>query len=72
MYHTFNEEFKKRIDQTTTAGYIYFGIAFPNAPTDGTHWIIQKINATTGDTDIAGGVANFSQIWDNRASLEYS
>lgn len=59
----------QKIDDTGT--YTYIGKAVPASLTSGAVWQIKRID-TSGNTLFAGGVATFTQIWDNRASLSYS
>ena len=59
----------QKIDDTGT--YVYIGKAVPASLTSGAVWQIKRID-TLGNILFAGGVATFTKIWDNRASLSYS
>lgn len=58
------------VDDDTT----YIGKALPGSDTDQAKWQIQKISVdgTVTSFEWAGGNAGFVNIWDDRASLEYS
>lgn len=60
------------IDNTGT--YKYIGEAKPGRNTAGgtasTVWRVSRVTLSTGSIEYAGG-GEFSQIWDNRASLTY-
>jgi len=59
------------IDNTTTAGYTYFGSAPSGTATSAASWVMSKMTNATGNTYpvTGGGLA----IWDNRAtSVTYS
>lgn len=59
------------IDNTTTAGYTYFGSAPSGTATSAAAWVMSKMTNATGDTyPVTGGAL---AIWDNRAtSVTYS
>jgi len=59
----------RKMDDSGT--YIYVGLAVPQSLTSGSVWQIKRID-TLGNVLFAGGVATFTQIWDNRTSLSYS
>lgn len=51
----------------------YIGKALPGTATSAATWQIKKIDSTSGTSiTFASGNSNFSQVWDNRASLSYS
>jgi hypothetical protein len=58
-------------DNTTTAGYVYFGQAIPGTATSAASFRIGRLNLTTGSFLLAG-TGDFNQVWDNRASLTYA
>jgi len=59
----------RKIDDTGI--YTYIGLAVPQSVTSAAVFQIKRID-TLGNVLFAGGVATFTQIWDNRASLSYS
>jgi hypothetical protein len=51
----------------------YVGSAIPGSLTSEAKWQIQRVQGTTLVTVLfANGNADFTNIWDNRASLSYS
>jgi len=54
-----------------TGTYTYIGFAQPQSTSSQAVWQIKRIDAS-GNIRFAGGVATFTQVWDNRASLSYS
>lgn len=61
-------------DATTTANKLYVGKADAGTAKSAAKWLIVRYD-TAGDfgTDgYAGGVADFNQVWDDRASLSFS
>lgn len=58
-----------KVDDTGT--YKYVGEADPGTATSAPKWSICRVTSATGDMLQADG-GNFSQIWDNRASLTYA
>lgn len=55
---------------------LYIGIAAPGKLTSDASWMIKKLtwDGSNNLTSLkfAGGTSEFTQIWDNRASLSYS
>lgn len=55
---------------------IYIGVAAPGTATSDALWQIKKLtyDGNNNPTNIlaANGTTEFSQVWDNRASLSYS
>ncbi len=61
-----------RLDEAS-AVITYVGIAAPGSVTSNAVWQIKRLNSTTGlVVEFANGNSNFTNIWDNRASLSYS
>lgn len=62
------------IDDTTTAGITYLGMAEIGTAAADNMWQIRTIDDTSGDTQIlwADGNGRFDNVWDDRASLSYS
>jgi hypothetical protein len=58
-----------KIDNTGT--YTYMGDADPGTATSADAWSISRVTNASGDILFAAG-GEFSQIWDNRASLSYA
>lgn len=56
-----------------SATITYVGKALPGTATSSALWQIQRID-TTGDLTIkwADGVADFTKVWDDRATITYS
>lgn len=54
--------------------YIYIGHADPGTATSEAKWRIKRIyvNGSLIPIQFAGGVASFTNIWDDRAGLSYS
>jgi len=52
----------------------YVGEALPGSPTSASVWRIKRLDTADGDlvTTWADGVADFTHIWDNRLTLNYS
>ncbi len=63
------ENLIQKIDDTGT--YTYVGLAIPQSTGSQAVWKIKRIDLT-GNLLFAAGVATFTQVWDNRASLSYS
>jgi len=63
------ENLIQNIDDTGT--YTYIGMATPQSTGVQAVWQIKRIDAS-GNIRFAGGVATFTQVWDNRISLSYS
>ncbi len=62
-----------QLDSTTTANTVYVGVAPPGTATSSGSWQIQKIDTSSGvGVTWANGNGDYSNIWDNRASLSYS
>ena len=63
-------------DYTTTANTWYHGHASPGSLASAAVWRIKRITLDTSlrptVTAMAGGNANFGNVWDNRATLTYS
>lgn len=68
-----NEEFAVQIDQAN-ATTTYVGEAQIGSATSSAVWKIKKIVCADSDLTItyADGNKNYDNIWDNRASLNYS
>lgn len=70
-----NTPYTTEIDYSSGTNPIYIGIALPGSALSGAVWQIKKMiydsngNVTTVQWADSG---NFSQIWNNRASLSYS
>lgn len=66
---------KKFIAELSGSNYLYVGYAFPGTETTAARWQIRKLTYS-GDTPIliefAGGSADFVNVWNDRASLDYS
>ena len=62
-----------KIDDAS-ATICYVGMAVPGSGTDVDVWQIMRIDTETLTADVlfAGGVSSFTQIWDDRAELEYA
>lgn len=60
--------YEKHEDEVS--GVIYEGWAQPGTGTDEPGWRIRKMTAATGSYRWADR-GNFSQVWDDRASLDY-
>lgn len=61
-----------RLDEAS-AVITYVGIASPGSLPSNAVWQIKRLNSTTGlVVEFANGNSNFTNIWDNRASLSYS
>lgn len=60
-----------QIDSTTTANATYIGKALPGITTSEPSWKIGKIDTTTGTVMQWADNGQFSQVWDDRASLTY-
>jgi hypothetical protein len=58
------------VDATTT----YLGFAPPGAATNQDVWMIQRLTFNGPDitVEFADGNAEFDNVWNNRASLNYS
>lgn len=64
--------FATRLDEAS-AVITYVGNAAPGSPTSGAVWQIKRLNSTAGlVVEFANGNSDFTNIWDNRASLSYS
>lgn len=51
----------------------YIGQARPGSLSSQAVWRIKRVDASSGvDVTFADGNANFDNVWDNRASLNYS
>jgi hypothetical protein len=59
-----------KLDDTGT--YTYVGQAVPTSGTDEAVWQIRRVTNATGDLVHADGDGNFDNVWDDRASLDYS
>lgn len=64
------------IDQYTTAGVIYFGMAKSGSLKSSAVWAIIRLSQTQAgkinDFEWAAGSGlNFTKVWDNRASYTY-
>lgn len=60
-----------KLDQVSSTEF-YVGEATIAAPTSSPMWRIRKVNTSTGvDIKWADGNANFDNVWDNRATLNY-
>jgi hypothetical protein len=68
-----NDNYKIIIDGADTAT-IYIGKAVVGTETSDDHWQIRKITTvgTVKTIAWANGDDEFDQVWDNRASLNYS
>lgn len=58
-----------------TTQLIYIGSAYPGSTEADAVWMIQRVSIAADEstaTLFADGEATFSQIWDNRESLNYS
>ncbi len=57
-------------DDTTT----YVGKALPGAASDAASWEITRLTTTGGElvVEYADGNANFDNVWDDRADLDYA
>ena len=51
--------------------YTYFGDADPGTATSAAAWSISRMTNATGDILVAAA-GEFTQVWDNRASLTYA
>ena len=55
---------------------VYIGRADPGKATSEAAWSIQKLAYDDNDNVLtvkwAGGVNDYNQVWDNRATLDYS
>ena len=61
-----------KIDQATT-DVMYIGKAVPGTLGSAASWQIQRLTSVGDDLDVEFAAAGeFSQIWNNRASLSYS
>lgn len=60
------------VDYATTPNYVYICQADPGTVSSAAAWRIQRMNLQTGAVLWAGGVGDFSQIADNRATLTYT
>ena len=66
---------KQRIDYAS-ATINYYGLAAPGTATNAAAWQIRRetldSSQRTTQIDFAGGTLDYNQIWDNRASLDFS
>lgn len=66
---------KQRI-QYASATINYYGLAAPGTLTSEAGWQIRRETlddqGRTTQIDFAGGTLEYNQIWDNRATLDYS
>lgn len=62
----------KRLDDSTTLNMIYIGESDPGTATSAATWRIKRLNVTAGLVIQWADSGNFSQVWDNRASLTYN
>ena len=64
---------KFALDDTTTSGFLYIGLAPPGAATSAPVWrIIKMPTSPLGVALYAGGSQAMVNIYDNRAVLSYS
>ena len=63
--------YDKRLDDTTTLNIIYIGEAVPGTATSTALWRIKRLDVTSGLIIQWADNADFTQIWNNRASLTY-
>ena len=59
------------VDDTTTAGQVYFCEAPAGVDSDEAGWRISRLTTATGETKWADGDTKYDNIADNRASLTY-
>lgn len=62
----------KCLDDTTTTSMIYIGEATPGTATSASTWRIKRLNLTAGLIIQWADSGDFTQVWDNRASLTYN
>ena len=64
---------KLALDDTSTTGFLYIGLATIGAATSAAVWRIFKMPISTlGVTLAADGDDSYDNVWDSRASLSYS
>lgn len=64
--------YDKRLDDTTTLNMIYIGEAVPGTATSAATWRIKRLNVAIGLIIEWSGNGDFTQVWNNRASLTYN
>ena len=64
--------YDKRLDDTTTLNMIYIGEAVPGTATSAATWRIKRLDVTVGLIIQWADSGDFTQVWDNRASLTYN
>lgn len=65
--------YTEHIDTTTTPNIVYYGRADVGSTTSQAVWRIKRVDTTNGKFETwADGNADFDNVWDNRASLNYS
>lgn len=62
----------KRLDDTTTLNMIYIGEATPGTATSAATWRIKRLDLTAGLIIQWADSGDFTQVWNNRASLTYN
>lgn len=68
-----NSRLSSESDDTTTVGKTYVGYAPAGSLGSQAVWQIMRIDTSSGDkVEYADGDTLFNNIWDNRASLNYS
>ncbi len=67
-----NQETVTLVD-TSSTDYIYIGSALPGSLSSESKWRIQRVDLTTSEIKIlyANESQDFTNVWDNRASLIY-
>ncbi len=58
--------------EEATATVTYVGYAEQGEPTSASTWLIKKIDTSSGTAVTHAGSADFTEEWDERASLSYS
>lgn len=69
------DKYIQRISYTASGMTEYVGLALPGSGSDEAKWQIKKLTysgTAVVSSLFAGGNTNFTNIWDNRASLSYS
>jgi len=62
----------KRLDDTTTLNMIYIGEATPGTATSASTWRIKRLDVSAGLIIQWADSGDFTQVWNNRASLTYN